>query len=176
MRRKLVAALALCWPLLSHAGEDAQHDFDFHFGTWKTHVSRLAAPLTGSHEWLEYEGTTTVRPVWGGRANLVELEADGPHGQHLQLLSLRLYNPATRQWNLNVASSRGGMLGTPAIGGFKNGRGEFYDDEDYDGRTVKVRFIISDITPKSIHFEQAFSTDGGKTWEVNWIATDARVP
>jgi hypothetical protein len=176
MMRTLALAMTLCWPMLATAAEDARHDFDFHFGTWKTHVSRLAAPLTGSHEWLEYEGTTTVRPVWDGRANLVELEAEGPGGHHLELLSLRLYNPATGQWNLNVASSRGGTLGTPSVGGFKDRRGEFYADEEFGGRAVKVRFVIIDITPSSIHFEQSFSIDGGKTWEVNWIATDTRVP
>jgi hypothetical protein len=153
---------------------DAQHDFDFHIGTWKTHISRLLHPLTGSTAWAQYDGTTVVRKVWGGKANLVELEADGPAG-HLELVSFRLYNPESHQWSLNVASSRGGALGIPTIGGFKNGRGEFFDQETYDGRAILVRFVIYDITPESCHFQQAFSGDGGKTWEVNWIATDTRV-
>src|SRR5580765_7517739 len=78
---------------------DGQHDFDFEIGTWKTHVSRLLNPLTGSATWIEFEGTSVVRTIWNGRANLVELEADGPTG-HLQVLSLRLYNPQSRQWSL----------------------------------------------------------------------------
>jgi len=155
------------------APRDGAHDFDFHVGTWKTHVKRRLRPLTGSSEWAEYDGTTVVRKVWNGKANLVELEADGPKGR-LELLSLRLYDPESRQWSLNVASSRGGGLGTPTVGEFRNGRGEFYDQEPLGGRAVLVRFVISDITPDSCQFEQAFSPDGGKTWEVNWIATDTR--
>jgi hypothetical protein len=155
-------------------GHDSQHDFDFHIGSWKTHVSRLVHPLTGSTTWAQYEGTTVVRKVWNGRANLVELEVDGAAG-HLELLSLRLYNPESHQWSLNVTSSQAGVLGAPTIGDFKNGRGEFFDQETFNGRVILVRFVISDITADSCHFEQAFSADGGKTWEVNWIATDTRV-
>jgi hypothetical protein len=157
------------------AQHDGQHDFDFELGNWKTRVSRLVHPLSGSTTWVKYEGTTVVRKVWNGRANLGELEVDGSAG-HLELLSLRLYDPASRQWSLNVASSGGGTLGVPTIGELKNGRGEFFDQETFNGRTILVRFVISDITTNSCHFEQAFSDDGGKTWEVNWSATDTRVP
>ena len=153
---------------------DGQHDFDFEIGTWKTHLRRLLRPLTGSTTWVEYEGTTVVRKVWNGRANLVELVADGSAG-HFEGLNLRLYNPESRQWSLNFASSSGGSLSIPTIGEFKNGRGEFYDQETLNGRAILVRFVISDITPNSCRFEQAFSDDGGKTWEVNWIAVDTRV-
>jgi hypothetical protein len=157
------------------AQRDGQHDFDFEIGNWKTHVSRLLHPMTGSTTWVDYEGTTVVRKVWNGRANLGEFEVDGKAG-HLELLSLRLYNPQSRQWSLNVTSSGSGTLGVPTIGEFKNGRGEFFDQEMFNGRSVLVRFVISDITANSCHFEQAFSDDGGKTWEVNWLATDTRVP
>jgi hypothetical protein len=153
---------------------DGQHDFDFEIGTWKTRLSRLLHPLSGSKAWVDYEGTTVVRKVWSGRANLVELEVEGPSG-HIEGLSLRLYDPQSRQWSLNFSSSRTGALSPPVIGEFRNGRGEFYGQESIDGRAVYVRFIISDITPTSAHFEQAFSADGGRTWETNWIATDTRV-
>jgi hypothetical protein len=153
---------------------DGQHDFDFEIGAWKTHVSRLLHPLTGSTSWIEYEGTTVVRKVWNGRANLLELEADGPTG-HFEGLNLRLYNPQSRQWSLNFSNSNGGTMSQPTIGEFKNGRGEFFDQETINGRAILVRFVISDITPNSCHFEQAFSDDGGTSWEVNWIATDTRV-
>ena len=153
---------------------DGQHDFDFHIGTWKTHLRRLLNPLTGSNRWVEYEGTTVVRKVWNGRANLVELVADGPAG-HFEGLSLRLYNPQSRQWSLNFANASSGVMALPTIGEFKNGRGEFYNQETFNGRAIFVRFIISDITPNSCRFEQAFSNDGGQTWEINWIATDTRV-
>ncbi len=88
---------------------DGQHDFDFEIGTWKTHLSRRLRPLTGSTTWVEYEGVTVVRKVWNGRANLVELVADGPAG-HFEGLSLRLYNPDSHQWSLNFASSHDGMM------------------------------------------------------------------
>ncbi|HVG34097.1 MAG TPA: hypothetical protein VM911_13495 [Pyrinomonadaceae bacterium] len=156
------------------AERDGQHDFDFEIGTWRTQLSRLQRPLTGSTTWVKYEGTTVVRKVWDGRANLVELVADGPAGR-FEGLSLRLYNPQSRQWSLNFAGANSGAMSTPTIGGFKNGRGEFYSQETYNGRAIFVRFVISDITPDSCRFEQAFSDDGGKTWEVNWIAIDTRV-
>jgi len=162
-------------PQQSQANErDGQHDFDFEIGSWNTHIKRLVHPLSGSTEWVEYDGTSVVRKVWNGAANLVELEADGPAG-HIEGLSLRLYNPQSHQWSLNFANSRSGSLSVPTVGEFKNGRGEFFDQETLNGRTIFVRNVWSDITPDSGHFEQAFSDDGGKTWETNWIATDTRI-
>jgi hypothetical protein len=177
--------LALCLTGLLACGSDAalpqpaptvhdgQQDFDFELGTWKTHITRLLHPLTGSTTWVEYDGTSVVRKVWDGRANLLELEVTGPSG-HIEALSLRLYNPQARQWSLNFSNSSSGTLGVPTVGEFSHGRGEFYDQETIGGRTVLVRFVISDITAQSCHFEQAFSIDGGRSWEVNWIATDTR--
>jgi len=152
---------------------DGQRDFDFEFGTWKTHLRRLVRPLTGSTTWVEYDGTTTVRKVWNGRANLVELSVDGPAG-HLEALSLRLYDPQSQQWTLNFSGLGTGAMSTPAIGRFRNGRGEFFNQETLNGRAILVRFVISDITSTSCRFEQSFSEDGGKTWETNWIAVDTR--
>src|SRR6185369_2845632 len=153
---------------------DGQHDFDFEIGTWKTHLKRLVRPLTGSTTWVEYDGTTVVRKVWNGRANLVELKASGPAGS-FEGLSLRLYNPQSRQWTLNFANINDGVLAQPTIGEFKDGRGEFYNQEKYNERAILVRFVITKITDDKYQFEQAFSDDGGKTWEVNWIAVDTRV-
>lgn len=153
---------------------DGKLDFDFHIGTWKTQLKRRLRPLTGSTTWVDYEGTTTVRKVWNGRANLVELNVDGAAGR-IEGLNLRLYNPESRQWSLNFSSAKGGTLSPPTIGEFKNGRGEFFAQETLNGRAIFVRFVISDITSDSCHFEQAFSDDGGKTWEINWVATDTRV-
>jgi hypothetical protein len=153
---------------------DGQHDFDFEFGQWKTHLKRLLKPLTGSTTWVEYDGTTNVSPIWSGRANLVELEVDGSKG-HIEALSLRLYNPDAHQWSLNFSNSASGSLGTPTVGEFSNGRGEFIDQEMLGPRMILVRFVITPISPMEIHFEQSFSDDGGKTWEVNWIATDTLI-
>jgi hypothetical protein len=191
MPYRLLIALALCgllvaaFPLVLSAQpsaadsaaampRDGSHDFDFEIGTWKTHISRLLHPLTGSTTWTDLDGTSVVRKIWNGRANLVELEVDGPDG-HVEGLSLRLYNPDAHQWSLNFANARSGTLGVPTVGEFKNGRGEFFDQEQFNGRTILVRNVWSDITPTSGRFEQAFSDDGGKTWEVNWIATDTRL-
>ena len=153
---------------------DGQHDFDFEIGIWKTHLKRLLHPLTGSSTWVEYEGTTVVRKVWNGHANLVELEADGPAGQ-IEGLSLRLYHPQSHQWGLNFANSDGGTLSQPTIGEFKNVRGEFFDQESLKDRAIYVRVVFSDITPNPFRFEQAFSDDGSKRWELNTIATFTRV-
>ncbi len=153
---------------------DGQRDFDFEIGTWRTHLKRRLQPLTGSNKWVEYTGTTTVRKVWDGRANLVELQAEGPAGR-IEALSLRLYNPESRQWSLNFASARSGAMSGPVFGEFVDGRGVFFGQESLDGRMIYVRFVITAITPTSCRFEQSFSADGGKTWELNWIATDTRV-
>lgn len=186
MRRALVLGCAVLLAATSGAAapeaagkpavlRDGQRDFDFEIGTWKTHLRRLLHPLSGSTAWAEYDGTTVVRKIWNGRANLVELVVGGPAG-HFEGLNLRLYNPESHQWSLNFANAASGTLGVPTVGGFSNGRGEFYDQETFAGRAVFVRFVISDVTADSCRFEQAFSDDGGKSWEVNWIATDTRIP
>jgi len=157
------------------ASRDGQHDFDFAIGTWKTQVSRRLHPLTGSDTWVEYQGTSVVRPVWNGAANLVELVMDGPSG-HFEGLSLRLYNPDSKQWSLNFSNRAAGTMAVPTIGDFENGRGEFYNQETLAGRAILVRFVISPISTDTYRYEQAFSDDGGTTWEVNWIAMDTRLP
>ena len=167
----LLAILLLLAPL-AHAGE---HDFDWEIGTWKTSLKLRKQPLTGSNEWVEMNGTSVVRKVMNGRANLVELTADGG-GMHFEGVSLRLYRPETHQWTLNFANMRDGLLTTPMIGEFTDGRGEFYAQDTLNGRAIFVRFVITKAAPDTWRFEQAFSADGGKTWESNWIATDTRVP
>ena len=167
--------LFISFQTLAQANQrDGQHDFDFEIGTWKTSLRRLQRPLSGSTSWLEYEGTTVVRKVLEGRANLVELKVSGPGGR-FEGLSLRLYEPQSRQWSLNFANINDGKLATPSIGEFKNGRGEFYNQETYNGRAIFVRFVITKITDDQYRFEQSFSDDGGRTWELNWVAIDTRV-
>ena len=156
------------------APRDGQKDFDFDIGVWKTHLRRLLHPLTGSATWVELDGTTVVRKIWNGRANLAELETDAASG-HLQVISLRLYDPKAHQWSLNTANVNAGTLGVPTVGEFKDGRGEFFDQETFNGRMILVRNVWSDISADRCRFEQSFSDDGGKTWEVNWIAVDTRV-
>lgn len=170
MRAPGMLLLIAIGPLSAAADQprDAAHDFDFDFGTWKTHSERLMHPLSGSSEWKTYDGVTVVKKVWDGRANLAEFVADGSAG-HVQLLSLRWYNPESRQWNLDFATPNVGTLGIPGVGEFKNGRGDFYDQEDYNGRSILLRFSIWRISDDTAQSEQAFSGDGGRTWEVNWV-------
>lgn len=156
------------------SARDGQHDFDFDFGAWKMHIRRLLHPLTGSTEWTEMDGTTVTNRIWDGRANLATVEADGPTG-HLELLSLRLYDPRAHQWNISFATSDSAVLSVPAVGSFTNGRGEFYDSELYHGRNILVRFSVVPLSADEVRYEQAFSADGGATWETNWINTCTRV-
>jgi hypothetical protein len=148
--------------------ETASHEFDFDQGVWKTHTRRLSHPLSASSDWVELDGKTVVKPLWGGRANIAEYKAEGASGS-IQLLALRWYNSSTRQWSVDFATPNVGVLGIPGVGEFKNGRCDFYDQETIDGRSILVRFSIWGTSPDSAQSEQAFSDDGGKTWEVNWI-------
>jgi hypothetical protein len=160
---------------VTHSLRDGQHDFDFHFGTWETHIKRLVHPLSGSTTWVELNGTVTVRKIWNGRANLEEIDASSD-AMHLQGLTLFLYNPESHQWSQTFANINDGTLSEPPlIGGFKDGRGEFYCQDTLNGRSILVRFVWSDITPDSHHVEQSFSDDGGKTWEPNFIADLTRL-
>jgi hypothetical protein len=167
-------------PSAASEKRDGQHDFDFLLGSWKIHLKRMVKPLTGSKEWVEFDGTVVCRKVWDGRANIDEFEVNSPEKHvHIQGLTLRLYNPESHQWSLYWANAAKGSMGLPpTVGQFSGGpgelRGEFYDQEDYEGRAIFVRYLWSDITANSAHFEQAFSTDGGRTWETNWITDQTR--
>jgi len=153
---------------------DGQHDFDFELGRWTIKLRRLKNPLHGSHEWVEFAGTSVTRPLWNGKAQIEEFEVDSPEG-HIEGMTLRLYSTTSHQWSLYWANQKNGHLDVPTIGEFKDGRGEFYDQETYEGRSILVRYVWSNITPRSAHFEQSFSADGGKTWEANWITQQTRV-
>ena len=151
------------------AARDGSHDFDFTFGTWSEHSRRLLHPLTGSDDWVEWDGHTVVRKIWGGRANMAEYEGVTPSGP-LQLIALRVYSPASRQWSTNFATAGVGKLGdNPYVGEFRDGRIDFYGQEPLNGRSILVRFSVYSTSPDTHISEQAFSADGGTTWEVNWI-------
>jgi hypothetical protein len=154
---------------------DGLHDFDFIFGHWKIHLKRRAPSANGANTWIEFDGYGLYRKIWDGRANLNEFEADSPSG-HIEGLTLRTYNPKTRQWSLYWASSRDGILAEPQVGQFHDGVGEFYAQDKIDGKSVFVRYVWSKITANSVHFEQALSNDGGKTWDVNWTSDMVRAP
>lgn len=178
----IVAALLASAPTLAQdrppaqaapALPDGSHDFDFEHGTWRAHIERRLRPLTGSNDWVAYDGVSTVTPLWDGKANIGELDVSGPAGR-IQGLSFRLYDPAAKQWSIRWANARDGALGAAMVGGFANGRGLFHDQETLDGRAILVRFVFSRMTAKAFRIEQAFSADGGATWETNWISDFSR--
>lgn len=145
---------------------DGQHDFDFFVGSWKIHNRRLRNPLTGSNTWVEFEGSSVNRKIWQGQANFDEDELADPSG-HIQGTTFRLYDPKTHLWSEYWINSAQGTLNAPTIGSFTNGQGEFYDHEVFQGKAIFVRFLYLNIKPDSCRWEQAFSADGGKTWETN---------
>jgi hypothetical protein len=172
----LAAVSLLClpasevWPQLAQP-HDGGHDFDFLIGEWKAHVRRLPDRLVGSNVWIEYDGISRHKKILDSNANFEEFEVDNPEKHlHIKAQTLRLYNPDSRQWSIYpVDVAKGTLSLPPVVGEFTGRRGEFYDQEEYRGRAILVRYVWSDISPKSARMEQSFSPDGGKTWEVNWI-------
>jgi hypothetical protein len=146
-------------------------DFDFLVGFWEIMNRRLKEPLSGSEDWDVFRSSSECRRVFDGAANFDEISipARGFSG-----LTLRLFDPERKEWSLYWASSRDGCLQPPVVGCFSNGVGTFYSRETYNGAEIKVRFTWSDITPHSALWEQSFSTDEGRTWEVNWIMEFSR--
>jgi hypothetical protein len=144
-------------------------------GSWQVRHRRLRERLKGSEAWEAFEGTSVAWPLWGGRANVDEMEADSPSGR-LRGLTLRLYEPASRQWRLYWANGAKGILDPPMVGAFQGGRGEFFGHELFEGKGIFARYRWSDITPASCRWEQAFSADGGRAWETNWIMEFTRRP
>jgi hypothetical protein len=148
---------------------DGVHDFDFLHGTWRIHNRRLERPLTGSTEWYEFEGRSIERPLWDGQGNLEEYEATIPDGTRLRGLALRLYDPRAKRWTIHWSSSANGTLDPPMYGTFRDGVGTFYSHEDFHGRMILVRFLWTHSGASAARWEQAFSADGGHSWETNWI-------
>jgi hypothetical protein len=154
---------------------DGQRDFDWELGTWRTSVQVLADPLSETpDEWLQFDGTSDVRPLMDRRANVVELDVSGPSGR-IEGMNLRLYEPQAGRWSSTFVSMRNGVLTPSVYGGFRDGVGTFYGDDELNGKPITVRFLIFRHGPDKARFEQAFSADGGTTWETNWIAVDRRV-
>jgi hypothetical protein len=154
---------------------DGQHDFDPLIGAWKYHLKKRLNPLTGSNTWVEFDGTGVCCTVWDGRAQLDTIEVDSPAAGHIEGLTLRLYNPQSHQWRLYWANSKIGILDPPQIGEFKDGRGEFFAQDTINGKVIFIRFVWTNLNTNTPHFEQSFSDDGGKTWEVNWITDQTRI-
>ncbi|MFK8846339.1 hypothetical protein [Streptomyces sp. Ac-502] len=148
-------------------------DFDFLIGTWHVHNRRLLAPLTGSDAWEEFPGTAVCHgTLFAGAANLDEITftTKGFSG-----LTLRLYDPRSAEWSLNWSTSLSGRLSAPIVGRFDTDRrGEFHGEEAHEDAVVPCRFVWSGITADAARWEQAFSPDGGGTWETNWTMSLSR--
>ena len=155
---------------------DGSHDFDFVIGDWKAHVRRLPDRLNKSNVWVTYDGISNHHKILDSNSNFEEFEVTSTDKKlHIKAQTLRLYNPTSHQWSIYLVDVDNGTLGLPpVVGQFTGSRGEFYDQEDYKGRTILVQYLWLNISPKSARMEQSFSPDGGKTWEVNWICELSR--
>ncbi|QBD76007.1 hypothetical protein EPA93_08310 [Ktedonosporobacter rubrisoli] len=154
--------------------QDGRTDFDFFMGTWKVHNRRLRERLKGSTSWEEFEGKTVARKILGGLGNFEEFTMERESGAG-EGITLRIFNPESGQWSVYLGNNVSGFDPQPAIGEFRDGRGEFYSQEFFAGKSIFCRVIWSAIAQGSWQWEQAFSTDGGKTWETNWISTFERL-
>jgi hypothetical protein len=178
------AVLIFALPLLAQTSDnpanlpqrDGSHDFDFLIGDWKAHVRRLPDRLNNSNKWDEYDGISNHHKLLDSNANFEQFEvASADKKLHIKAQTLRMYNPATRQWSIYLVDLDNGTLDTPpVVGGFSGKRGEFYHQENLKGRTILVRYLWLDLSPNSARMEQSYSPDGGKTWEVNWICELSR--
>ncbi len=151
------------------------HDFDFLVGKWRIHHRRLKDRLANSHEWVEFEGTCEMWMTMNGHGtmddNFIGLPGDSYHA-----MGIRGYDPKTQTWAIWWLDARDPhTIGPPVIGNFENGVGTFEGDDILRGKPIKVRFQWSRITANSAHWEQAFSPDGGKSWETNWVMDLTRV-
>ena len=139
-------------------------DFDFLVGRWTVQHRRLKARLTQCDEWEAFGGRTELRTLMGGRANIDDNMLELPGGPY-RAVTLRSFDPATRQWAIWWLDGRAAhTLDAPMIGGFERGIGTFYADDVFAGRPIRVRFLWTDIAADSCRWQQAFSADGGTTW------------
>jgi hypothetical protein len=151
------------------------HDFDFLAGRWAVEHRRLKDRLANSQDWETFDGTTAASLYLGGQAIVDDNVLNLPAGVY-RAITLRSYDPATRRWSIWwLDGRRPGELDPPLVGEFRGGVGTFFGNDTYQGKPIRVRFIWSDVTATSARWEQAFSPDGGLTWEVNWVMEFTRV-
>jgi hypothetical protein len=155
---------------------DGSHDFDFLIGDWKAHVKRLPDRLNNSNFWVVYDGISNHHKLLDSNANFEQFDVTSTDKKlRIKAQTLRIYNPTTRQWSIYLIDLDNGTLDAPpVVGSFTGTRGEFFHQEQLRGRTILVRYVWLDISPKSARMELSYSPDGGKTWEVNWICELSR--
>jgi hypothetical protein len=143
-------------------------DFDFWPGEWHVRNRRLRARLAGSDDWEEFEATSTARLLLDGLGNEDEFRTD--HAGGFIGMSFRFFDPESKLWTIYWADSRRpGTLDSPLVGSFSGDVGVFHGDEIWEGRPVRIRFVWSGVATPTPRWEQAFSADGGETWETNWV-------
>jgi hypothetical protein len=148
--------------------EAARRDWQFVYGRWNVHHRRRVERLAGNDEWQEFSGTSDFRPLMDGLANVDDNTLDLP-GDPYRAVSIRSFDPATGRWSIWwLDGRRPGVLDVPVVGGFRDGIGRFEADDTFDGRPIRVRFMWTRLDTESPRWEQAFSADGGQTWETNW--------
>jgi len=153
--------------------EPSSRDFDFWVGRWNVHNRRLRRRLAGADEWDEFEATVVARPILGGMGNEDEFRTDYDGG--FIGMSFRFFDPAKKRWSIYWADTRRcGELDPPVFGSFSGDTGVFEGMDVFEGRPILVRFTWSGITTPTLRWEQAFSDDGGESWETNWIMELAR--
>jgi NIPSNAP len=156
------------------AARATKHDFDFLHGSWNVHNRYLKERLKHSTDWIEFDARSDAEPLLNGLGQLDRYSAVRDRSP-VEGITLRLFNPTTGEWSLHWADTvRAGVLLPPMVGRFNCNVGEFFGDETVDGRRVLCRFHWTRIPDGSPRWEQAFSDDGGTTWEINWIMIFSR--
>lgn len=150
-------------------------EFDFLHGQWKVAHRRLKTRLSGADDWQEFGGQVTVWPTLGGEGNVDDNLLELPDGDY-RAMSVRSFDQASGEWAiwwLDGRSPHG--MDVPVIGRFEGGEGIFLAEDVFEGRPITVRFRWRNMDTPTPVWEQAFSADGGKSWEVNWTMTFHRM-
>jgi hypothetical protein len=163
------AAFADTLAKLPAGGAGSVHDFDFFIGSWNVKHRRLKQRLAGSNEWEEFDGTTKCQSLLDGMVNLNESIVHRGGGTY-RGMGLRAYDAKTNTWADWYLDGRDPtQLDPPGLGRFADGVGTFLSDDTYEGKPVKVRGLFKSISATTCQWEQAYSPDGGKSWETNWV-------
>ena len=163
-------------PPASFMQHDGAHDFDFLIGNWRAHVWRLPDRLVGSNRWIEYTGISNHTKLLDTNANFEQFDVESlDNTLHIKAQTLRIYNPASHQWSIYGVDLDNGVLSMPPeVGQFTGNRGEFFDQEDFKGRAIIVRYVWMNLSPHRGRMEQSFSANDGRSWEVNWVCELSR--
>lgn len=164
-----ISRAGLAPPLAVEVEVSTEHDFDFLVGSWVVEHRRLKSRLAQSEQWETFSGTSAATTLLGGRANVDDNILNLPAGPY-RAVTLRSFDPVSGSWSIWWLDGRHPhRLDTPVVGGFRQGVGIFFADDRFEGKPILVRFIWSDISPNGARWQQAFSEDGGATWETNWV-------